>query len=398
MFRRISHTIALQFTAFVFLLLLANGILFLAADVGNSQREMNGRLFRTAHAILESAQFGSLDFPHFLPPPLRERVRIADVNGEILYGGGLFENVPFNRDAGVAAAVVQNERYAVLTVPIEQGDDVTGYLQVAELERLPVGGLPVRALIYLLVSIGISALTFVVGQFFARKSLVPAERAMQRLEQFTQDASHELRTPLATLSSSLDLALKTKQYREGIESAKNDLKEVSVLVERLLELARLDQLVLALEPTDLTDLVTTTVDRHAAAALEKRVTLTKDLTPDVMLHADAALLRQLLSNLLANAVKFSKSDGGTVTVRLTNERLSVTDTGIGIPAAELKRIFDRFYQIETSRSNDGFGLGLALVKRIADLHKWSVGVQSTEGSGTTFTVYFSSKATAKHRP
>lgn len=397
MFRRISHTIALQFTAFVFLLLLVNGILFLAADVGNSQREMNGRLFRTAHAILESAQFGSLDFPHFLSPQLRERVRIANADGGIVYAGGLFENVPFSGDAGVAAVIVQNERYAVLTLPIQPGDDIVGYLQVAELERLPVGGLPVRALIYLLVSIAISALTFIVGQFFARKSLVPAERAMQRLEQFTQDASHELRTPLATLSSSLDLALKTKQYREGIESAKGDLKEVSLLVERLLELARLDQLILALEPTDITDLVTTTIDRHAATAMEKRVTIVKELAFGVHVNADAALLRQLVSNLLANAIKFSKPDGGTVTVRLTHECLSVTDTGIGIPGAELKRIFDRFYQVETSRSNDGFGLGLALVKRIADLHNWSVGAQSTEGSGTTFTVYFSSKATAKHR-
>ena len=338
-----------------------------------------------------------MDFPHFLSPQLRERVRIANADGGIVYAGGLFENVPFSGDAGVAAVIVQNERYAVLTLPIQPGDDIVGYLQVAELERLPVGGLPVRALIYLLVSIAISALTFIVGQFFARKSLVPAERAMQRLEQFTQDASHELRTPLATLSSSLDLALKTKQYREGIESAKGDLKEVSLLVERLLELARLDQLILALEPTDITDLVATTIDRHASAAMEKRVTIVKELAFGVHVNADAALLRQLVSNLLANAIKFSKPDGGTVTVRLTHECLSVTDTGIGIPGAELKRIFDRFYQVETSRSNDGFGLGLALVKRIADLHNWSVGAQSTEGSGTTFTVYFSSKATAKHR-
>lgn len=116
MFRRISHTIALQFTAFVFLLLLVNGILFLAADVGNSQREMNGRLFRTAHAILESAQFGSLDFPHFLSPQLRERVRIANADGGIVYAGGLFENVPFSGDAGVAANMKHMADYAKIAL------------------------------------------------------------------------------------------------------------------------------------------------------------------------------------------------------------------------------------------------------------------------------------------
>ena len=203
---------------------------------------------------------------------------------------------------------------------------------------------------------------------------------------------------MATLSSSLDLALKTKNYREGIESAKDDLKEVSLLVERLLELAQLDQLVLALEPTDISEVVASTAERHAPSAAEKHVAVVRDIAPNIMLQADAALLRQLVTNLFMNAVKFSKPEGGSITIRLTQEALSVTDNGIGIPAAELERIFDRFYQVETSRGNDGFGLGLALVKRIADLHGWSVDVQSAEGAGATFTVRFTAKAKHPRRP
>ncbi len=389
MFRRISHRIALQFTAFVFVLMLANGALFMAADLGNARREMNNRLLRTAHAILEYSRYGSIDFPHFLPVPLRERVRIADPSGQVMYAGVLFSDMPFSASSGVSSTSVQGERYAVLTMPIlGEGESVQGYLQVAEVERLPIGDLPSRALLYLIVSVGVSALTFAVGQFFAWKSLRPAEDAMQRLEQFTQDASHELRTPLAALSSSLDLALRNQKYREGIESAKEDLKEVSVLVERLLELARLDKLVLATEAVDATALVEGVVAKHGDAAKAKGVKLVAEVSPGVTLRSDPALLKHLLVNLLLNAVKFSKPEGGVVTVRLTQEFLSVSDTGIGIPQADLERIFDRFYQVESSRSNDGYGLGLALVKRITDLHGWTVDVRSAPDAGTEFMVRF----------
>ncbi len=388
MFRRISNTIALRFTAFVFVLLLINGALFLLADLGNARREMHMRLQRNAHAILEFARFGSMDFPHFLPPPVRERVRIVDASGNTLYSGGVFAEVPVSLEQGISETVIQGDRYSVLTIPILSDDSVESFLQVAEVQRLPVAGLPFRIALYLLVSVGISAVTFAVGQYFARTSLRPAEDAMQRLEQFTQDASHELRTPLASLNSSLDLALRTKNYEKGILSAKEDLQEVSSLVERLLELARLDRLVLSPSLVDASELMASIVDRHREAAMKRSVTIALHAAPDVRVHADAALLRQLVSNLLTNAMKFSKSEGGTVDVTLSGERLVISDNGIGIASEHLAHIFDRFYQADTSRSEDGYGLGLALVKRIADLHQWTVHADSTYGKGSVFTVNF----------
>jgi signal transduction histidine kinase len=101
---------------------------------------------------------------------------------------------------------------------------------------------------------------------------------------------------------------------------------------------------------------------------------------------DPALLRQVLTNLISNAIKFSKPEGGTVTVRLTKKALSIQDTGIGIAQESLVHIFDRFYQAENSRTNDGYGLGLALVKRIIDLHRWTISAKSTLDKGTTFVI------------
>ena len=100
-------------------------------------------------------------------------------------------------------------------------------------------------------------------------------------------------------------------------------------------------------------------------------------------------MRELVTNLVSNAVKYNK-DGGTVTVTVDgdNRRLIVADTGIGIPADQTKRIFDRFYTVDTSRSTGGYGLGLAIVKRLAAVEGWKITVESEVGVGSTFTVEF----------
>ncbi len=390
MFKRISYRIALQFMAFVFLLFLINGFFFLAADFGNEQRQSGSRLEQTARQVIERTSIGrDGSISVALPPPLRDRVRIVNVIGNSVYTGGFFEDIPFSGTNGISHIIIDGERHDILTSSIEKGGKLIGYMQVSEMNRLQLGELPLRALLYLLVSGVISALTFGVGLFFARRSLRPAERMVRQLEQFTQDASHELRTPLTTLNSSIDLALRTKKYEEGLLSAKEDVHEVSVLVERLLELARLDAFLLQTQSVDFSALVESVVQKHRHLAAQRHTEIQSTIEPGVTVAGDAALLKQVLANLLSNAIKFSKPEGGTVRVTLTPKRMTVEDTGVGIPKDALPHVFDRFYQAESSRTNDGFGLGLSLVKRIVDLHRWTISVKSIPGSGTVFTVRFS---------
>lgn len=389
MFKRISHIIALQFTAFIFLLFFINGAIFLFADLTNSRNQTRNRLERLSHFVVDSEYDMFIMAPRELPPMMRERVRIMSAEGEPLYIGALFADVPFKSLPRHSGMRIDGELYDVLTLPVPRKGPPGAYVQIAEIDRQPYDTLPLRSALYLLISAAVSALTYVVGLFFAKRSLRPAEHMVKRLEQFTQDASHELRTPIAVLSSTLDLSLKTGKHKEGLLSAKEDVKQVSVLVERLLELARLDQFALNLKPVDLSALVAASVEKCAILAAEKGVTLKSDISPGVTVAADAALLRQVLLNLLSNAMKFKKPSGGTVTVRLTKDMLSLEDDGIGIAEASLPHLFDRFYQADTSRAaGGGFGLGLALVKRIVELHGWTVRVKSTVGKGTTFTIPF----------
>lgn len=390
MFKRISYIIALQFTAFVFILLLINGMTFFAVDYDNAQRQSYQRISRSMEALTNNWN----DDPHMLvaqlPPTIRGRLRIINMKMQPIFTGMFFSEIPFKPDEGISTVIVGGERYNIMTASVRAKDgSVIGYVQIGDVERLQLGEIPFRGLLFLIVSFAISALTFGVGLFFARRSLKPAEQMMSRLEQFTQDASHELRTPLAALNSSLDLALKTKQYQEGIVSAKEDVSQLCGLTERLLELARLDALALQKENMDLTLIANETLDRMMALAKEQNVVIERNITENIRVNGDAALMRQVITNLVSNAIKFRKPEGGTITVTLKKNLLSIADTGIGMTDEQQSHMFDRFYRAEDSRTSKGFGLGLALVKRITDVHDWTVDVASKKDIGTTFTIKFS---------
>ena len=392
-FRKISYQIAAQFMAFVFLLSMVIGGTFLAVDMHNARRGTTIHLQQILRGILLNAKRPA-DIPASLTPLSRERIRIVDADGTILFSGALYEHIPFVPEAGVRMTMVDEESYAILTAPFLQDDKIVGYLQVAD--RTPFDDVANRIFLFLVISGGLSALTFGVGIFFARRSLKPAEQMVERLEQFTQDASHELRTPLTAVSTSLDLALATNDYRENIVTAKKDLKEVFSLVERLLELARLDRFLLQKEHINFSSLILESAEKSAPAAGEKGIKIDCSIAPDIFVQGDPTLLRQVVSNLLTNAIKFN-APKGKITVTLTQQLLTIQDTGKGISEEALPRIFDRFFQEGLSRTKgkEGLGLGLALVKRIVELHGWTITAQSTPGKGAVFSIRFSSAGRAK---
>jgi signal transduction histidine kinase len=388
MFKRIGRSLALQFTGFVFLLFIINGTVFLAVDFNNTRRQINFRMLRQSDMILgritQSLREEDVISP---PPPTRGDFRVVDVRGKTVFGDGILSGLPFTSTKGFSEVVIQNDKYDLLTTPIFSGSQLRGYLQLAEAERAEVTDLPPRVINYLAVSILVTVLTYLFGLFFAKRSLKPAEEMFERLDQFTQDASHELRTPLAVLGSSLDVALKTKNYHEGIISAKDDLKQISQLVERLLELARLDKFALQAKPFDLSILVNETADKFRLLGREKSIKIETDVKNDVQVNGDMFLFKQVINNLLSNALKFNHPDG-TVKVKLTSNELIIADTGIGISQQDIVHIFNRFYQADTVRNKQGFGLGLALAKRIVELHGWAISVKSIPKKGTTFTIAF----------
>jgi len=216
--------------------------------------------------------------------------------------------------------------------------------------------------------------------------------------EFVANVSHELRTPLASirgLAETLrDGALEDAEHRlEFVEAIENDAQRLSALVEDLLDLSAIEsgQRKLNKEPVDVLALA-----REAAAGL-KRIAEPRGIAIRVAgaaaprVAADRGQLKQVLTNLLDNAVKFNK-DGGAVEVSARADGGSVTvavqDTGPGIPPEDLPRVFERFYRVDKARTREvgGTGLGLAIVKHIVEAHGGSVSVTSTLGEGATFSV------------
>ena len=256
------------------------------------------------------------------------------------------------------------------------------------------------SLIGLLAALGVVGLVLVAGGgwILARQSVAPVQRSVEQMRRFMADAAHELRTPVAVLRARTDVALQRArepaEYVAALEVLGRETGRMSGIVDDLFTLARADagERPLHRERVQLDELVLDAVGATGALAERLGVTLSVGAADEVLLDADAALVRQLVAILLDNAIKFTPR-GGRVTVELhatpATARLTVRDTGVGIPAAELPRVFDRFYRGESARGNSaGAGLGLSIAQWIATAHGARIDVASTAGEGTTFTVSF----------
>jgi signal transduction histidine kinase len=381
MFAGLRFKLALQFTGMVFVLMMLTGAVFLALEYGETHYELDRSLERSARIA------GDIYFPIDSREADRLRrldfaARIIGSDGSLLYEADTFARliVPAS-SPGFSNVRLGADTYRIYATRLPAG----GLLELAALDRIGISQLFTEARAFLLASIVVSLVTFLAGLFFARKSLAPAERMFVQLQQFTNDASHELRTPLAVVNSELDLALKTGDHENGIRAAKKELRRGSEIVEGLLQLAALDSVTLDAQPLDLSALVEGEVQRFARLAAENDIEVGDQIEASVSVRGDFHLVAQLLANLLENALKFT-APGGKVTVSLTPADLRVSDTGPGIPADELQRVFERFYQTDSSRSEEGHGLGLAIARRIAEVHGWSIRAESPPGRGATFVV------------
>jgi heavy metal sensor kinase len=227
-------------------------------------------------------------------------------------------------------------------------------------------------------------------------TLEQLKRAFAREKQATADISHELRTPLSALLTTIDVTLRkpraAEEYKEALEDCRASGQQINQAVERLLALARLDAGVDALrrQPVDATALAQqcVAVVRPLAEARGLAVSVKGDSAP---LNTDPDKLREVLNNLLHNAIEYNKPNGRIdVAVARQNGHLclEVQDTGIGIPMTARAHIFERFFRADPSRQADGLhaGLGLAIVKGYVDLMGGTIDVDSTEGQGSTFSV------------
>ena len=285
------------------------------------------------------------------------------------------------------------------TRPIARIIDTTARLHPSSLaERLPLRG----------TNDELDRLSATINGFLDRIG-----RYLDQNRDFTANAAHELRSPLAAIQNSLEVALNTDrsvdEYKELLAEILDECGGLRVLVNQLLLLAENDagRLQVATEKVELEGVVQKAYDMFLGVAEAADVDLRIVVLEPVRVAGDAGRLRQVVNNLVDNAIKFTHS-GGSVEIRLWSfppdgtVRFSVRDTGSGIPPADVPFIFDRFYRGDKGRHRDrqsrGTGLGLAICQSIVAAHDGRIEVESVVDQGTTMTVILPAAANRELSP
>ena len=247
----------------------------------------------------------------------------------------------------------------------------------------------------------IDRLTFTFKQLVERiqAQMEKLKEADTLRRELVTSVSHDLRTPLATLQGYIetlilkDKSLTVEDRKHHLEIAVQHCERLSELIDELFELAKLDsrEIQVRYEPFNISELAHDVVQKFDLSARERNISIQINPNPGLpFVNADIAMVERVIENLLENALRYTPA-GGSIRLTLSrqNEDVSfrISDTGCGIPEEDLPHIFDRFYQRDqTQKGKTGYsGLGLAIAKRILELHNKPINVESTFGFGTTFT-------------
>jgi two-component system heavy metal sensor histidine kinase CusS len=241
-----------------------------------------------------------------------------------------------------------------------------------------------------------SELASLAGTF--NEMLARLEESFERISRFTADIAHDLRTPVNNIRGEAEVALSRSrtvdEYRDVLESSLEESVRLSELIGDLLFLARTESPLTDLhrENVNIVELLRTVRDYYEASAADAGIALVmNDGAEPLNAGLDRSLMLRAVSNLVSNAIAHTPR-GGTVTLAATNGdgaiRIEVSDTGVGIPAQALPRVFDRFFRVDPSRSkaSGGTGLGLAIVQNIVTIHGGSAAIHSQVGRGTLVTL------------
>jgi two-component system OmpR family sensor kinase len=381
-------------------------------------------------------------YEHTLLNPKKQFIQITDTHGKMLYKSPSLGNdtlhyaeIPYHhitlvntsefKNVSLRLAVTQNERMKIFVAyPLEELNEVLDNLFSSFLFLVPVA---------VLLSLG-------VGWFLASKSLKPVDEitktarhitaqnleqtiphsgvndelgrlastfnemigrlrsSFDQIKQFSIDASHELRTPLTIMRGEVELALHSNktpdEYRRVLASNLEEIIRMSAIVENLLMLSKADlgRIELFNEAVPLHEVLRDLYEDSEVLAEKKHISVRLEKTEEVTIRGDKVRIRQLLLNLIDNAIKYTP-EHGKISLELSRRdgmaTVAVSDSGIGIPADDIPKIFDRFYRVDKGRSREmgGSGLGLSIAKWIAEAHGGKIEVRSEVQRGSTFTVY-----------
>ncbi len=232
-------------------------------------------------------------------------------------------------------------------------------------------------------------------EIFRYELIAKLNESYNKIKKFSQDASHQIKTPLTVIRLQTEIALKknreVKEYKTVLSAIDKEIISLQDMVNDLLLLTKIEDSSIKdkFEMVEVDALLLGIFEEFIVMAQHKGVVLDiKDLER-LKMQGEPTLLRILFSNLIDNAIKFTPKEK-KITMSLTKSRFIIKDEGLGIPKDDIDKVFDKFFRVNilTKDRSDGFGLGLSMVQKIAQIHKMRIYIKSKEGAGTTVSVEF----------
>ncbi|NRH21260.1 HAMP domain-containing histidine kinase [Candidatus Gracilibacteria bacterium] len=210
------------------------------------------------------------------------------------------------------------------------------------------------------------------------------------MKQLSADIAHEFRTPLMMMNSELDYMEKSRQYDDGIVHMKQYISGLENLIHSLLILAQVEDGVMTRETVDITQILEKETTIYARKYESKGIELHKNIHKNIHKKTNINMLHIVFANLIENAYKYTNS--GRVTITLTNQYFSIADTGMGIDENEQEKIWERFYRVDSARTDvTSYGVGLFLVQKIIEKLGYHITLESTKGKGSLFRIDFNNQ-------
>lgn len=439
-FLSIKTRVTIYFTLMMILIVaLVIGVILIAGR-GVISDTAEGTLLDVVHDEMDDVEFddGYLDLDGLDFYRHNVYVQVYDGYGDFLAGAGErdFDGAGEFRNGEIRSVTVAGEPYLVYDLQI-QTEEGTAWLRGITSADNNFSAARVITILALIILPALVVITAVVGWFIARHAFKPVrqitdtvdaindgtdltariglhrgrdeihrlaatfDRMFDRLERsfdaekrFASDASHELRTPVSIILAECEYARENARtandYRESLEVVERQGRRMSTLINQLLNITRMDQGTQSVsrERADMSELVDVVTDETTEVA-GKELRIEKDIDRGITADIDVGLMSRLVQNLVENACKYTP-EGGSVRVSLKASggtlTLTVADTGIGIAKGDLNHIWERFWQADSSRGVDrGSGLGLSMVRQIAEAHGGKMSVESEPGRGSAFT-------------
>ena len=393
--------LSLIFSAIVFLIILCFWLLFFSVKYYQELKQEYNRFQSWLEYIQKNnLQWKDLENIQFFP---NINENFSNKNIDILSG---FQFISLNNENKILSSNIHEKiNHKELVEYILDEDDVyeIDYLGNYYVSKLPIkeGNFAILKglkydledfisdiIVYFLLSLVVSTGVFFIGRKFIIRVLRPVEENIKSMNEFIHNAGHELKTPLSVIDSNIQIIDDIQQYDALMNTEiRKELAKMVELLNTLTDLSNI-QNEKSKEKCNISEIMQDILSQYKEKINEKELEIIYNWDNNFEIEANRYSLFIFLSNIIWNAIKYNKQNWKITIWRRSEFILSITDTWIWIPEDFQKKIFERFYQIDTSRTSEWFGIWLSLVQKISEMNNWKIDIKSKENEYTEFVIKF----------